>query len=95
VVAVSLARNPDRRIQGIFFPTILPVVPQKNIDLSNLNWMKHRSTSPPAWASQHHSAYTFAKIFTPNFANKIRHAYSKTSHIFPADDLDFKRTIEI
>ncbi len=75
------ARNPDRRIQGIFFPTILPVVPQKNIDLSDLNWMKHRSTSPPAWASQHHSAYTFAKIFTPNFSNKIRHAHSKTSHI--------------
>jgi hypothetical protein len=57
--------------------------------------MKHRSTSPPAWASQHHSAYTFAKIFTPDFTNKIRHAYSKTSHTFPADDLDFKRTIEI
>ena len=94
-IKIQEARNPDRRIQGIFFPTILPVVPQKNIDLSDLHWMKHRSTSPPAWASQHHSAYTFAKIFTPNFANKIRHAHSKTSHIFPADDLDFKRTIEI
>jgi hypothetical protein len=94
-IKIQEARNPDCRIQGILFPTILPVVPQKNINLSDLNWMKHRSTSPPAWASQHHSAYTFAKIFTPNFANKIRLAYSETSHVFPADYLDFKRTIEI
>jgi hypothetical protein len=71
------------------------VAPQKNINLTDLNWMKHRSTSPSAWASQHHSAYTFTKFFALDFTNRIRHTYSKTSHTFPADDLDFKRTIEI
>jgi len=94
-IAIQNARNPDRRIQGIFFPTILPVAAQKNVNLAKFNWMKHRSTSPPAWSSQHHSAYTFAKIFALDFANKHHHSYSKSSHSFPADDLDFKRTIKI
>ncbi len=94
-IKIQEARNLDSQIQGIFFPMILPVVPQKNIDLNDLNWMKIRSTSLPAWASQHHSAYTFAKIFAPDFTYKIRHAYSKTSHTFSADDLNCKRTMEI
>ncbi len=94
-IKIQEARSLDRQIQGIFFPTILPVAAQKNINLTHLNWMKHQLTSPPAWASQHHSAYTFAKIFTPDFTNRICHTYSKTSHTFPADDLDFKRTIKI
>jgi hypothetical protein len=94
-IAIQNARNQDRRIQGIFFPMILPVAAQKNVNLAELNWMKHQSTSPPAWSSQHHSAYTFAKIFALDFANKHRHSYSKSSHSFPAYDLDFKRTIKI
>jgi hypothetical protein len=40
-IKIQEARNLDRRIQGIFFPMVLPVVPQKNIDLNDLNWMKH------------------------------------------------------
>jgi hypothetical protein len=94
-LAIQESRNPDRRIQGIFFPTILPISALKNTDLNELQWMKHRSSSPPAWSSQHHSAYTFAKIFAPDVTIKHRHSYSKSSHVFPADDLDFKRTIEI
>ncbi len=94
-LAIQESQNPDRRIQGIFFPTILPISPPKNIDLNELQWMKHQSSSPPAWSSQHHSAYTFAKIFVPDITNKHRHTYSKSWHIFPAHDLDFKGTIEI
>jgi hypothetical protein len=40
-IKIQEARSLDRRIQGIFFPTILPIVTQKNINLINLNWMKH------------------------------------------------------
>ena len=94
-IAIQNARNQDCRIQGIFFRTILPIAAQKNVNLAELNWMKHQSTSLPAWSSQHHSAYTFAKIFALNFANKHRHSYSKSLHSFPADNLDFKRTIKI
>jgi hypothetical protein len=82
-LAIQESRNPDHRIQGIFFPTILPISAPKNIDLNELQWMKHRSSSPPAWSSQHHSAYKFAKIFAPDVTNKQRHSYSKSSHVFP------------